>query len=593
MTELPLRSSFRALCASTAERSGSSADQAFAEAFGGAPDMILEGRARRLLIAHDGAVHHAADPTGRISVVYHGEVFGMGSETGEAMVVGFLDQGPSFAKELNGSFAILLFDGEADRAWAITDRCNSRRLYHSRVEGHHLVSTDLSAQPRERFPLDPAGVAWVLSAGNVYGQRTLYDGIRVLRYGSAHELGDELRSESYWDYVIGERAERRSTERLEGNLYGYLVDAVRSRTLDTPEPLISLSVGFDMTAIAGIMVRELGFQGVQSFSYAHGAPAVNSDALLSTRIAGMLHLQHRVMESYEGDFVHHIKENARVGEGMANACDELDVWRTLAAELTDHPSPVIITGEQRFGGKAIDFRSAEDVRSAVGLRRLFLPGALIRSMPDGVADALRESIDADWERIRGESPRFDDLADLHDYLRWDQRLGCRIMPWRERFTGSAASVRSPFLDNDIVDFVRNLPPPLRRGKSLFRRTATSRLPDLYGFPRATNEGYAIDMGAELRTHASRLRETVMAGDSRLDELVPPEALMQAFLLAGGPPHGVRERHHSGMDSADRLTRRVRRRLGLASPSPSRRPAQLLFRRLAILREVLRDDGPDG
>ena len=589
MTELPLRSSFRALCASTAERSGPSAEEAFVQLLGGAPDVILEGGNRRLLIAHEGAVHRASDPSGRVTVVYHGELFGMGSDPGQTMAAGFANQGPSFAKELNGSFAILLFDNEAGGAWAITDRANSRSLFHSRVEGHHLVSTDLTVQPRERFPLDPAGVAWVLSTGNVYGRRTLYDGIRVLRYGSTHELGGELRSESYWNYVIGERAERRSTERLEGNLYGYLVDAVRSRTLDTPEPLISLSVGFDMTAIAGIMVRELGFKGVHSFSYAHGTPAASSDALLSGRMAGMLQLQHRVIESYEGDFASHIQENARAGEGMTNPCDELDVWRTLAVELADRPSPVIVTGEQRFGGRAFDFRGVEDVRRAAGLRRLFLPGALIRSMPDGVADALRESIDADWERIHAESPRFDDLTDLHDYLRWDQRLGCRIMPWRERFTGRAASVRSPFLDNDVVDFARNLPPSLRRGKSLFRRTATSRLPDLYGFPRATGTGSTIDIGAELRTHASRLRDTVMAGDSRLDAVVPPEALLQTFLLAGGPPHGVRERHHSSMDRADRLTRRVRRRFGLASPSPSRRPAQLLFRRLAILREALRDD----
>ena len=584
MTEFPSRSNFHALCASTAELSGSSPDQAFAEFFGGAPDLTLEGRARRLLIARDGAVHHAADPTGRITVVYHGEVFGMGSEPGQAMAAGFADQGPSFAKELNGSFALLLFDGESDRAWAITDRCNSRRLFHSQVEGCHLVSTDLSAQPRGRFPVDPAGVAWVLSAGNVYGGGTLYDGIRVLRYGSAHELGRDLRSDPYWDYVIGERAERRSTERLEGNLYGYMVEAVRSRTLDTPEPLISLSVGFDVTAVAGIMVRDLGFQGVPSFSYTG-----STDALLSGRIAGMLQLEHRVIESYEGDFVNHIQENARVGEGMTNACDELDVWRTLAGESANHPSPVIITGEQRFGGKAIDFRSVEDVRSAVGLRRLFLPGALIRSMPEGVADALRESVDADWERIHAASPAFDELTDLHDFLRWDQRLTCRIMPWRERFTGRAASVRMPFLDNDLVDFARNLPTPLRRGKSLFRRTATSRLPDLYGFPRAAGDGYGIDVGAELHRHAARLRETVMAGDSGLDALLPPEAVLQSFLLAGGPARGVRERHHSGMDRADRFARRVRRRLGLASPSPSRRPAQLLFRRLAILREALRDD----
>jgi asparagine synthase (glutamine-hydrolysing) len=556
--------------------------------FGREPDVELSGGRTGLAVCTDGDAVWATDPSGRVTVVVHGDLHGPGESSAQSVAARVVERGIEVAGELDGRFALLVHEADSRQTWVVTDRANGRWLFHARVDGYHVVTTELAAQPTRRFALDPVGIGWALSAGMAVRGRTLYEGIRILEGGSTHLLTAEgVESKPYWTYSIEDRTGGRSQERLEDDLYSLLVESVRSAVADTSDPILSLSVGFDLTAVAGILVRELGYRDVESFSYARGTPVEGSDAHTASRLVGLLGLRHQLVESYQGDLVSHIRRNALLGQGLGNPCEEVDAWYRLGAEMAVRSNPVVLTGDQRFGGKDIAFRDPEGVRQIVGLRPLRLPAPLSRYVPEAALRTIAEGQEADWRAVLAATPPYSNLNDLHDHLRWTERLRHRIMPWRERFAGRFFRVRTPWLNRPIVEYVAGLPPDLRMGKKLYKRTVTRRLPDLYDFPRAGAGGYEVDLGTAIRSESSRVRRTLLTGTSRLDELIPRDAVLALMLGAGGKPSTVGEAGGALAWPVHRLSQRVRRKLGGQSVPLQPRALQLLFRRIAVIREALR------
>lgn len=589
MVELPpFRSGLFAVCGSADESSGVGASQLCAELFGRSPDVEVGGSGHRLSFCIEGEATYATDATERVTVVLHGDITGLGEDPARSLAERVASRGVDVVRGLDGRFAILVHDAALQQTWAITDRANGRWLFHASSDGFHVITTELAAQPTDRFTLDPVGIGWALSAGMAVRGRTLYEGIRILEGGSTHLLKPRgIESRPYWSYEIEDRTSGRSHRDLEDDLYGLLVEAVRRCVDDGSEPILSLSVGYDLTAVAGVLIRELGHEAVQSFTYARGEPAAGSDALSARHLTDLLGLRYRVVESYDGDFVSHVRRNALLGGGLGNPCEEVDAWFRLGADLATRPKAVVLTGDQRFGGKAIEFGGVDDVLRILGLRPLQLPPHLSRRLPSQTLSKIRQGQLWDRQAVLDSSPAFDNLNDLHDHIRWTQRLPHRIMPWRERFAGRFVTVRGPWLDAEVVDFVAGLPTELRLGKRLYKQTVARRFPDLFGFPRATVGGYELDLATELRRASSRIGATLLTGDSRLDELIPPEALRELFLAAGGRPSRLGEIGKTAFFPVQRVAERMRRKAGLEATVLSRRALQLLFRRAVVLREALR------
>ncbi len=390
MDELPpFRSRLLAVCGPVTDLPAARPGRLCTRLFGCEPDVELPGAGQGLAFCAGGDATWATDPTGRVTVVIHGDLPGPTDNAAQVLAAEFAERGVEAARDLDGSFALIVHDAHSQRTWAVTDRANSRWLFHARVDGYHVVTTELAAQPTHRFALDPVGIGWALSSGIAVRGRTLYQGIRILEGGSAHLLTSEgVETRRYWTYAIEDRTGGRSSERLEDELYALLVDGVRRSVADTSDPILSLSVGFDLTAVAGILVRELGYRDIEAFSYARGTPADGSDAQLASRLAGMLGLRLRLVESYHGDFVSHVRRNA-LG-GLANPCEEVDAWYRLGADFAVRANPVVLTGDQRFGGKAIEFSGPEEVRRTVGLRPLRLPLPLCRRIPEAVRRVIEE-----------------------------------------------------------------------------------------------------------------------------------------------------------------------------------------------------------
>jgi hypothetical protein len=551
----------------------------------GGATHALDTATRCVTVVRSPATVVGIEPSGRLTAFVWGETHPH-REPSE-IANGFLQGGPSFARDLNGSYVILLVDTEEDSVEIVTDRMGTRRVFACEHGGSVRVSSSLAALDTAPFPVDLVGVAWYVSNGVMHMSRTPYEGVRALEPASVHALGlDGVQSRKHWRLPFEATASAVDRAELRAETLRLVQQAVERCVADRPSIFLSLSGGWDSVALAAILARSVGARDVACFSYASGTPEPGSDAWVAARVSERLGYRHEVIPSYDGDFIRHIRDNALMGQGVAHVCDEVDTWAALREQVQGLANPVLLTGEARHGNNPL----REGGRARAGLYHP--PGSMYplhrirwmrRYFPPGTFDRFEVGVTSDLARMQ---ERADRSGGGLGYFYANARLPGVLLPWRQHFPGAYMTPRFPFLDYEMLDFMATLTVAVRRSY-LFHEAMEAAYPDVFEIPRATAAGYYFDVGAEVRSHANALRDMIVSTTSRLDDVVPPSTLLRLIERVETDPRLRHRVARRGRRAVLRARRALRRRFS-APPRPSddRWGADRVLRNLLVLREVL-------
>jgi len=542
------------------------------------PDLQIESDSHSLRAWLSGGARAGSLPEAGVTAIVHGELHDDTGGDPRRVVEAYLREGREFARSLNGTFAVVVFDARAGRVLVVTDRFSGRRVFLSSEGGRAWITSSLGAQPTADRTLDPIAVAWALTSGAAYNRRTLFEGVRVLDPGAVTELTPGgWQSTSYWTFGPIREDNGLDAEEAEAELFRQMVRAVERRVDSGRDLHLSLSGGFDSTALAAILVRELGVRDLSTFTYALGTPDEKSDAHVASRSARSLGLEHRVVQSYGGDLLEHCRLNALFGEGLAYPCDEVDAWVALAGTLG--PNPVVFTGEEEFGFWIMDSGPPRSAFEYARMRLLQLVAPLAATLEPGVLGAMRRGLEADRDEIWARIGKPLNKSDAVFRISADQRKTHIYLAWREAFCSRVATVRTPWFDSELLDFVETLPLRLRSGRRLYEDMLTRRYPTLLGGDRPEIEGYYPDLRAEYCVHEAALRDWIETTPSRLDALVGPD--FGLWLLRKETRRWARAAARGG-----RLLSGVSRRMSSGAASDPFLAETPLLRRWIILRMAL-------
>ena len=581
---------FAYVCAVKGGGAASRGSATFVELSGRQPELELSTSSHVVRLTKSLLDRVGTDATGDITVVLHGETYDKADNQASNLAQRFADHGIGCAKEIHGSFATLVVDRRHDRVALITDRLNSRRIFASRVAGGFCLSAIQSDQPWESFKLDPIGVAWYLTNRIVGNSRTLLSGVSVLRRASVHEFkGDSLEASPYWQYEFLRPPTRVNKEEMAAELRTLLICAVRRRLYDEPDVFLSLSAGYDATGLLGILACDVQVPGVQCFSYEHGPPAPGSDADRSKCMAELVGYGHETVESYDGDFVQHLRDNALMGlrKNLSWYCAEEAAWKRLARHFAAAKRPAVFVGDECFGWRKYALSDFRDVLASLQIYDSDAVSWFLPLLPQQSQAELVDGLAGDLEHLQSDAARFapGDWHDAKDYLYLDQRLGNMILPWREAFIPPGVAVRSPLLDNDILDFTRRLPPAWRLAKRLYRQTITLMYPKLFAVQRSSTSGnYYLNLREEFAANAEEVRRLIDSQSSRLDDLVPPDVLKHLLkqVLEGRATSVDGGTKGSRAGTVRDFVRRKTKRFIPSKPGlPKAEPANLLMRLLVL------------
>lgn len=507
--------------------------------------------ARLSIIDPAGGHQPMASANGQLQVVFNGEIFNFielraaleaagrrfrtRSDT-EVILHLYELQGDRFVEQLNGQFAIALWDARQRRLVLARDRAGIRPLYFAWADGRLLFASEIKALlalPELPRRLDPAGLAEAFTTWAPLAPRTVFEGIHQLPPGHLMAVCDGVeQTVCYWDWAFPPRGEELPgrAEDLADELRERLVEAVRLQLRADVPVGAYLSGGLDSSVIT-TLIHRCTDTPLRSFSLAFDDPEFD-ETPHQRELVSRLGTPHTELRCTRAD----------IAAGFPKAVwhAEAPLLRTapvpmmlLARSVREHGVKVVLTGEgadEVFGGYDL-FKEARVRRFMARAPQSRWRGRLLQRlypwMPHapGAGGALAqrffsEGLDHLGRPTFGHAPRwltsgratrffsaplrdalagFDPIGAVADTLppamqHWsplacDQYVeahtlmsGYLLSSQGDRMAmANSVEARFPFLDHRLIEFANRLPPRYKlmglTEKYLLKRAMTGLLPD--------------------------------------------------------------------------------------------------------------------
>jgi asparagine synthase (glutamine-hydrolysing) len=508
------------------------------------------GNARLSIIDLGGGSQPIANEDETLWIVFNGEIFNYielradlesrghrfrtSSDT-EVILHLYEEFGPDCLNQMNGQFAIAIWDTNKRRLFLGRDRLGVRPLFYAQNGNTLLFASEIKsilADRRITAELDPAIVEQVFSFWAPLSPNTVFRGIKELPPG--HFLiadRDNLRIESYWKNkfpIAGARNGKQSVEDIIEQFRTLLIDACRIRLRADVPVGAYLSGGLDSSTIASIVRRHTSNKLV-TFSIAFSDQQFD-ESEFQREMAAHLGTDHHVVHATHAD----------IGQAFPDV-----IWHTEVPITRTAPVPMFLLSKlvRNTGFKVVltgegadEFLAGYDIFKESKVRRFWAGQAkskwrsllfkrlypdisgLSRSNPAVLAAFFGEGladVDSPWysHAVRWRNSRrscrflsqsstgpndrnLEQLASAlpADFMNWHPLaraqyleitvfLSQYLLSSQGDRMGMANSIegRFPFLDYRIVEFCNGLDPRLKlrclKEKWLLKQAALPLLPD--------------------------------------------------------------------------------------------------------------------
>jgi asparagine synthase (glutamine-hydrolysing) len=429
------------------------------------------------------------------------------------------ERGIQAVSNLNGSFALALWDSRSRTLTLANDRFGLRPLYYHCRDDLFLFASEMKAilaclatKPK----LDLQSLAQFLGLGAVLEDRTPFDEIKILSPASILTFCDNtLRKESYWALESeckggGEHTRERiqvASQLLEQAIHRQLGD-------DLPK-VLSLSGGLDSRTILGASAS-LGY-GIPTFTF--GIDGC-SDQILAKRAADAAGVENRFFElspDFLGTWAGH---GVWLTEGMNSCANFHGIEFTPEIHKT---ASVVINGF--MGGELFGFVSTTAARllfarkSGPWIGKLFrhvnhpFPESELRLvMRTELYRHIEGSCLETLKKLLRNSP-FDSPFDKYYHFRFGA-MAPKLFLYGLLLDNDLVEYRIPFADYELVDFVSRLSPRQKALAAFHRRLLTQTYPRLAALPYQRT-GLPVSSGSG-RILLGKLQEKILhrAGDRR-------------------------------------------------------------------------------
>jgi asparagine synthase (glutamine-hydrolysing) len=457
-------------------------------------------------VIFNGEIYNHLDLRAELSALGHR--FQTDHSDTEVLLHGYRAWGPEFVRRLNGMWSFVLYDRDQRRLFCSRDRFGKKPLYYSVRGGTFIFASELSAL--RKHPLAPSQVSTrslkkYFAYGYIPAPSTILEG--VYRLPGGHSLTFDLatrdvRVEKYWDFVIEPFDSVPANPEVEwGERLVELISAAVKRRLMSDVPLgFFLSGGIDSSSVAALATRHMERSRMNTFSIGFDEASFDesryadqvarelgtnhhSDVLSLEKARSLLPEIVRRLDEPMGDssllptylLCRHTRSQVTVALG-GDGADELfagyDPFRALrAAEYYAKlmPRPVheavrLVMGRLpvSHANMSFDFRLKRTLRGLSYPPRLWCPVWMGTLDPEEIAALFREPVDI--EDVYSEAIEQWDACKQHDLVDKVLQFYTKLYLQDDILTKvdrasmmHSLEVRAPYLDIELVDFVRRIP----------------------------------------------------------------------------------------------------------------------------------------
>lgn len=251
----------------------------------------------------------------RYAMVYNGEVYNFKtiksqidrdwktSGDTEVILEAFVAWGSDFVNQLNGMFAIAIWDKQEQKLWLFRDRMGIKPLYYYHEDDHFYFGSEIKAIKALNVPLsiDQRSIRQFLHLGYVGGEKTFFMNVLKLPAGHYGFFQDGKWSiQNYWRAedqlapatVKHELAAKKQLKEL-------IFASVERRMLSDVPLGTFLSGGIDSSLVTAV-AQELSARPIQSFSIGF-KESTSDESKYAKRVADHLGTAHQALMVSESD----------------------------------------------------------------------------------------------------------------------------------------------------------------------------------------------------------------------------------------------------------------------------------------------------
>jgi asparagine synthase (glutamine-hydrolysing) len=404
-------------------------------------------------------------------------------------------------KEFNGSFAAALYDDKSEKLILINDRYGTIKLFY------HYNKEQFCFAPKIQ-PLLQLGAKKTIRKDAVFdfflfkyilGDKTLFQDIYQLPPASILEVTKEgMKLTRYWTYDYSGHYDNRPKEELAIELGRRWQTSVERRIKKNNKIIIPLSGGLDSRAILSAALKCTTKDNIITYTFGQKG---SYDFEIGQKIAESAGVKNIPIQAKKELFEKLYTISMSETEGMIDATPyiPLDIDEQIRNQATiiysgqmggEIMGPFIyskIKNKKLNSEKNYDkikkiifdhhkFNDSEDVRPL--FNQTFLQNLNILS---SFEDSIKDFKNITPEQLPNYCAAWLYLNEADKYT-----MFCNIR-YRNFFRYSL-----PFLDNDLIDFMLQVPPKLRRDKKLYKEILLKKYPELFNFPTKNTYGFTLN-----------------------------------------------------------------------------------------------------
>lgn len=447
------------------------------------------------------------------------------------------ERGLDFVHDLEGDYAIALWDAAEERLVLVRDRIGVKPLYYSFQDGRLIFASEIKAilqHPSVTPDIDERSLYHYLTFLTTPAPSTLFKGINKLPAGHMLTLGrdGQLNIQQYWDALPPKQELKCTDEEHRSEILRLLRDSVRKRMMSDVPFGVFLSGGVDSSANVALMSEQMS-RPVETFTVGFSDAEYLNELESARRIASQFRTNHHeviIAEKEMRDFLpglvfhqdepiadpvcvplYYVSKLARdtgtivvqVGEGADEIFSGYDnyvrhlriyekFWRhaegiplALRRAVSSISRPALeATGRKRIAIELIRRLGAGEPLfwgGAIVYDETFKPRILsnqMRARMNGLSSL--EVVETYLNHIEHERPESDFLSRM-TYLELKLRLPELLLMRVDKITmATSVEARVPFLDHHLVEYAMALPRSLKvqgtSGKHILKQALEEILP---------------------------------------------------------------------------------------------------------------------
>ena len=447
-------------------------------------------------IVYNGEIYNTDDLRHKLTTL--GVHFKTTSDT-EVLLLGFIHFGPSFIQDVDGIFALAVYDERHETLTLFRDCFGVKPLFYTQTGNTFVFASELKGlfcYPGIAPAVDSNGLNEIFSLGPAHTPGCgVYKNVHEVLPGSYLSVSRAgVRETTY--FRLESHPHEDSYETTIATVRELLTGAIRRQMISDVPICTFLSGGIDSSLVSSVCAGELKKEGRQlktfSFDFTDNENYFQSNSFqpsmdkpYAAKMASYLNSHHTYLECTNQTQADYLLRSVKAHDLPCMA--DIDSSLLYFCEQVSHTHKVVLTGEcadEVFGGypwyhrEEILFEDTFPWSRSVGLRLGLLTPDAVRNGEEFVRQHYRDTC-ARAPRLPSDDKKAARMREMF-VLNLDWFMAT-LLDRKDRMSMySGLEVRVPFCDHRIVEYAYNMPWDFKslegREKGIVRRAFADELP---------------------------------------------------------------------------------------------------------------------